>query len=152
MLLNGPDLIFEFDDFVIVVEVTLTSNSRQEAAEGEPVRRHVANLVTHYAEATGKPVYGLFIANRIDSNTAETFRIGIWYTNNDERMRLDIIPVTLADFKTFFEALFIADQVDAGLVRELLDQCSELRLHHDAPAWKQLIAETINIRAAQLMQ
>lgn len=32
---NGPDLIFEFHDFVIVVEVTLTDNSRQEAAEGE---------------------------------------------------------------------------------------------------------------------
>lgn len=82
---NGPDLIFEFADFVVVVEVTLTTNSRQEAAEGEPVRRHVANLVTHYAETMGKPVYGLFIANRIDSNTAETFRIGIWYTNEDER-------------------------------------------------------------------
>jgi hypothetical protein len=31
---NGPDLIFEFNDFVLVVEVTLTTNSRQEAAEG----------------------------------------------------------------------------------------------------------------------
>jgi len=39
---NGPDIVFEFDDMVVVVEVTLTSSSRQEAAEGEPVRRHVA--------------------------------------------------------------------------------------------------------------
>ena len=149
---NGPDLIFEFENFVVVVEVTLTTNSRQEAAEGEPVRRHVANLVTHYAGTTGKPVYGLFIANRIDSNTAETFRIGIWYTNEDARMRLDIIPMTLADFKTFFEAMFRAGQVDAGHVRELLDQCSELRQHHEAPAWKRGIAETINGRAALLLQ
>jgi AlwI restriction endonuclease len=80
---------------VIVVEVTLTDNSRQEAAEGEPVRRHVADLVSHYGGQTCKPVYGLFIANRIDSNTAETFRIGAWYTRADEKMRLDIIPVTL---------------------------------------------------------
>lgn len=75
---NGPDLIFEFNDFVLVVEVTLTTNSRQEAAEGEPVRRHVADLVMHHQERAGKPVYGLFIANRVDSNTAETFRIGVW--------------------------------------------------------------------------
>src|SRR5260363_162151 len=86
---NGPALLFEFDDYVIAVEVTLTDNSRQEASEGEPVRRHVADLAVHYAECPGKPVYGLFIANRIDSNTAETFRIGVWYTRNDVKMQLN---------------------------------------------------------------
>jgi hypothetical protein len=116
---NGPDLIFEFHDFVIVVEVTLTDNSRQEAAEGEPVRRHVADLVSHYAIQSGKPVYGLFIANRIDSNTAETFRIGVWFTRTDDKMRLDIIPVTLVQFKAFFEALFTSGRVEVGLIREL---------------------------------
>lgn len=34
-----------FDDYIIVVEVTMSTNSRQEAMEGEPVRRHVADLV-----------------------------------------------------------------------------------------------------------
>ena len=42
---NGPDLIFEFENYVLVAEVTLTDSSRQEAAEGEPVRRHVAELL-----------------------------------------------------------------------------------------------------------
>ena len=71
---NGADLIAEFDDKVIVIEVTLSESSRQEAMEGEPVRRHVADLMLQH----DKPVYGLFIANRVDSNTAETFRIGRW--------------------------------------------------------------------------
>lgn len=136
---NGPDLIFEFHDFVIVVEVTLTDNSRQEAAEGEPVRRHVADLVSHYGAQSGKPVYGLFIANRIDSNTAETFRIGVWFTRTDDKMRLDIIPVTLVQFKAFFEALFTAGRVEVGLIRELLDLCGGLRPAHEAPAWKSQI-------------
>lgn len=35
----------------------------QEAAEGEPVRRHVAREKAKVAEASGKPVYGLFLAN-----------------------------------------------------------------------------------------
>lgn len=148
---NGPDLIFEFHDFVIVVEVTLTANSRQEAAEGEPVRRHVADLVSHYGAQSGKPVYGLFIANRIDSNTAETFRIGIWFTQTDDKMRLDIIPVTLVQFKAFFEALFTSGRVEVGLIRELLDLCGGLRPAHEAPAWKHEIQQTFNHRIAALL-
>lgn len=147
---NGPDLIFEFDDFVIVVEVTLTDNSRQEAAEGEPVRRHVADLVSHYETQSGKPVYGLFIANRIDSNTAETFRIGVWFTRTDSKMRLDIVPVTLAQFKVFFETLFTSGRVEVGLIRELLDSCSGLRQEHEAPAWKREIEIIINQRIQYL--
>nr|BCT99532.1 AlwI family type II restriction endonuclease [uncultured bacterium] len=147
---NGPDLIFEFHDFVIVVEVTLTANSRQEAAEGEPVRRHVADLVSHYGAQSGKPVYGLFIANRIDSNTAETFRIGVWFTQTDDKMRLDIIPVTLVQFKAFFEALFTSGRVEVGLIRELLDLCGGLRPAHEAPAWKHEIQQTFNHRIAAI--
>ena len=148
---NGPDLIFEFDDFVIVVEVTLTDNSRQEAAEGEPVRRHVADLVSHYAAQSGKSVYGLFIANRIDSNTAETFRIGGWFTRTDEKMRLDIIPLTLEQFKVFFEALFMSGRVEVVLIRELLDLCGGLRAAHEAPAWKHEIGQTINHKIVAIM-
>jgi len=129
---NGPDLIFEFEEFVVVVEVTLTESSRQEAAEGEPVRRHVAAIVTEYA----KPVYGLFIANKIDSNTAETFRIGVWYTNDDNRMRLDIVPFTLSQFKIFFEAMFTSGNVQTTAIRELLDTCGDFRTNLHAPEWK----------------
>ena len=145
---GGPDLIIEFRDFVIVVEVTLTEYSRQEAVEGEPVRRHVADLVLRYHEQSGKPVYGLFIANRIDSNTAETFRIGIWFTREDDKMRLDIIPFTLVQFKEIFEALFISGRTDASLIRELLDHCGELRPHHEAPAWKREIERSISHKIA----
>src|SRR5260364_235284 len=66
---NCPALIFEFDDYVIAVEVTLTDNSRQEASEGEPVRRHVADLAVHYAECAGKPAYSFFLSLRIALKT-----------------------------------------------------------------------------------
>jgi len=147
---NGPDLIFEFHEFVLVVEVTLTDNSRQEAAEGEPVRRHVANIKNQYANQLGKPVYGLFIANRIDSNTAETFRIGIWYSRDDQKMQLDIVPMTLEHFKNFFETLFVSKNVDVNLIRELIDVCSQLRTAHEGPAWKQEIEQVINKKITQL--
>ena len=136
---GGPDLIFEFEDFVLVVEVTLTESSRQEAAEGEPVRRHVAEIVTQ----CGKPVYGLFLANTIDSNTAETFRIGVWYARDDTRMRLDIVPLTLSQFKAFFEAMFSTGNVRVPAIRELLDACSASRADHHAPEWKTEIDHTV---------
>lgn len=133
---NGPDLIAEFEDYVIVIEVTLSESSRQEAMEGEPVRRHVADLMQQY----DKPVYGLFIANRIDSNTAETFRIGVWYTKDDERLDLHIVPFTLAQFALFFRTIFIKRTVTPNEVVKLIVECGGFRQSCEAPQWKEHIA------------
>lgn len=137
---NGPDLIAEFDDYVIVIEVTLLESSRQEAMEGEPVRRHVANLMLEY----NKPVYGLFIANRIDSNTAETFRIGVWYTRDDQKLDLHIVPFTLTQFSSFFKAIFTAGNAMPQVVIDLMNECESYRHECEAPQWKMQIAEIID--------
>lgn len=129
---NGPDLIAEFEHFVIAIEVTLSESSRQEAMEGEPVRRHVADLTLQY----DKPVYGLFLANRVDSNTAETFRIGVWYTHEDQKLELRVIPVTLSRFAAYFEALFRAGKAAPQKLVELLESCGCCRRDFDAPHWK----------------
>lgn len=132
---NGPDLIFEFDDFVLVVEVTLTANSRQEAAEGEPVRRHVAQIAENYAT---KRVFGLFIANKIDTNTAETFRIGFWYKADDTRTALQIVPITLEQFKALFSAGFQHQNISPRLILNFIRDCLAVS-NHEAPVWKQEI-------------
>lgn len=136
---NGPDLIFEFSKFVIVVEVTLTDNSRQEAAEGEPVRRHVADLVEKY-KSCNKDVIGLFIANRIDSNTAETFRIGVWYDREDNKMELEIIPLTLHQFMEYFRSCFISTKVSIDALFGLLIKCGLNKQKLPAPEWKNEIS------------
>lgn len=89
-----PDIILEFEDYVLVVEVTLTSSSRQEAAEAEPVRRHVALVQEQYPDKT---VYGLFLAKTIDNNTAEMFRTGLWYHANKPTF-VNIVPMTITQF------------------------------------------------------
>lgn len=142
---NGPDLIFEFNEFVIVVEVTLTENSRQEAAEGEPVRRHIADLIQKY-RIINKKVIGLFIANRIDSNTAETFRIGIWYDRDDNKMELEIIPLTLLQFKNFFENGFKSSYISIHLLLSFLIECASLKNSYAAPDWKRKIEEACESR------
>lgn len=129
------DLYCEFNDFMILTEVTMSTSSRQEAMEGEPVRRHVSDAVLKY----DKPVYGMFIAIKIDTNTAETFRHGVWYAKGDVRQRLDIIPLTLAQFQIFFLAMFRANQAKPEKLRALLLECEAKRDILDAPAWKEHI-------------
>lgn len=143
---NGPDLIFEFEEFVLVVEVTLTDNSRQEAAEGEPVRRHVARIVESYA---GKRIFGLFIANKVDTNTAETLRIGFWYKSDDSKMALQIVPVTLEQFEKLFSAGFAVGKITPKLIQEFIRDCLAVS-NHDAPEWKREIERTVQDKVLHL--
>ena len=134
------DLYCEFNDFTILTEVTMSASSRQEAMEGEPVRRHVSDAVLKY----NKPVYGMFIAIKIDTNTAETFRHGIWYTRGDLKQRLDIVPLTLAQYREYFMAMFRTDNVNPEKLRELILMCESRRDILNAPEWKKYISTAIN--------
>lgn len=133
-----PDMVFEFDNAIVVVEVTLTASSRQEAAEGEPVRRHVAQ----FAERSAKKVYGLFIALQIDSNTAHTFSSGAWYMPDDTKISLDIVPMTLADFRKFLLAGRSNLAEMPQKLRSLLLECRSVS-NRDAPQWKREISEIV---------
>jgi hypothetical protein len=146
---RGPDMIFVFPDFVLVVEVTLTESSRQEAAEGEPVRRHVATIAERYA-SEGKRVYGLFIANAIDLNTTETLRIGSWYKSDNTRMSLRIVPLSLGEFATLFERSFASGQpLSYAQIERILLDCLADRTA-DAPQWKARISEAVQRAIAGL--
>jgi hypothetical protein len=137
-----PDIICEFQDFALVVEVTFTENSRQEAAEGEPVRRHVADVTQRYL-SSGKPVYGLFVAPKIDPNTAETFGHGTFVIAG-ERIDLNIVPVTLAQFASMFEAGFSRPHgIGPDDVRSFLD-ASLRRRSEDGETWKAEIEALVN--------
>ena len=140
------DLYCEFEDFTILTEVTMSTSSRQEAMEGEPVRRHVSDAVLKY----DKPVYGMFIAVRIDTNTAETFRHGIWYAKDDAKQRLDIVPLTLAQFQKYFVAMFDANKANPETVRDLLVECESQRDILEAPFWKKYIDRTVAEKSERL--
>ena len=134
------DLYCEFNDFTILTEVTMSTSSRQEAMEGEPVRRHVSDAVLKY----DKPVYGMFIAVKIDTNTAETFRHGIWYARGDLKQRLDIVPLTLAQYREYFMAMFRTGHASPEKLRELILLCETRRDILNAPRWKTYIDIAIN--------
>lgn len=135
------DLYCEFENFTILTEVTMSTSSRQEAMEGEPVRRHVSDAVLKYT----KPVYGMFIAVRIDTNTAETFRHGVWYAKGDEKQRLNIVPISLAQFQVFFERMFKTNQANPEKLVDLIEYCSSKRDMMEAPAWKAHIDSAVRV-------
>lgn len=141
------DLYCEFDDFLLVTEVSMSTGSRQEAMEGEPVRRHVSDAIDSYS----KPVYGLFVAIKIDTNTAETFRHGTWYDQNDNMRRLDILPLTLSQYREFFTSMFRHNCASPDMLRQLIHRCSVRRDVLTGPSWKSYIS-TIVLKSSERLE
>lgn len=66
---NMADIVCDYGDFGVTVEVTMQSGQRQYEMEGEPVSRHLAKL----KKETGKEAYCLFIAPRINESCIAYF-------------------------------------------------------------------------------
>lgn len=145
---SGPDIIFEFEDVVLVIEVTLTASSRQEAAEGEPVRRHVAQYAEEF-EGTDKHVFGLFLAVNIDTNTANSFRLGEWYLKDDRKIGLQIVPMPLGDFRDIWDASLSDVSQILPKLKELMRDC-RMFSNETAPEWKKKVSELAQKTAASL--
>lgn len=136
---GGADLLFEFETYVLVVEVTLTTSHRQMAVESEPVRRHT---VQYKEQFPNKDVFCLFIAPSVDNNVAETFRIGVWYKQDDEEF-VNIVPMNLSDFINAMEAL--SDyKYSNGQFKNLIERCLVFR-NVRAPQWKTNISNEVNV-------
>lgn len=70
-----PDMIIEFSNFWLVVEVTLLSGYKQYEAEGESIIRHVGHVQSEkYLAGDNRPVFGLFIAEKIHDEVVHYLR------------------------------------------------------------------------------
>src|SRR5690606_19382207 len=142
---GGADLVIEFETYVLIVEVTLTTSHRQMAAESEPVRRHT---VQYQDEYPNKDVYCLFIAPSVDNNVAETFRIGVWYKQDSEEF-VNIVPMTLSDFITVFELLSLKRFSNSDF-KTLIERCLVMR-NARAPQWKAGISNEVRNWRARMI-
>lgn len=66
---NTADIICDYGDFSLSVEVTMQSGQRQYEMEGEPVSRHLAKL----KKEQNKPAYCFFIAPKINEGCIAHF-------------------------------------------------------------------------------
>ncbi len=136
---GGSDLVIEYKEFVLIVEVTLTTLSRQMSAESEPVRRHTAEYVKQFA---GKEVICLFIAPNIDNNVLHFFRDAIWYDNEGKECRVDIVPINLPTVIKIFEHIYRKELKRTDLYF-LLKSCLSHRDALKTPQWSEHIKESI---------
>ena len=129
---GDADLTFTYKDFKLVCKMTLMSGSRQFAAEGEPVTRHVNKVIE---EDDGKPVYGLFIAKKLDPNTVDAFYKARYWKNFEKNMPTPIVALEIGQVLQLLSRMK-SQKVSAEEIRTLLD--SILRLQEEyphGPAW-----------------
>ncbi len=144
---NRADMVFEYDNFVLVTEVTLTTHANQWSAEAEPVPRHVAKV---QSESKTKDVFCFFIAPKIDVNTILTFFNNRKYSINDEILNLTIIPITVDQVK-FLLTTFKEKRFSTQDMKRLLESIrSEMVVSKDALGWHKRIPILINEWAQKL--
>lgn len=66
---NMSDIVCDYGNYMVCVEVTMASGQKQYEMEGEPVTRHLGKL----KKASGKPCYCLFVAPTINDACVSHF-------------------------------------------------------------------------------
>ena len=147
---GGPDLVFEFDKFVLVVEVTLSTSVRQEGTEGVPVRHHVHLVQKEYPT---KPVYGLFIAPKLAPSTVDTFKARKWYPpEGGDAVEVSIVPAKLQQFRDLFVAMFLGDEATPEVMLDVVEKAIDEAAKHDSPSkWEKAIDSIFEGTAAALV-
>ena len=120
---NMADIICDYGDFGLTVEVTMQSGQRQYETEGEPVTRHLAKL----KKETNKPAYCLFIAPNINDACIAHFyalhKMNISYYGGTST----IIPLPLNVFQKMVDDSYKASYIpEPKHVKRFFDRSNEL--------------------------
>lgn len=117
------DIECSYDDFDVVVEVSLSSGQLQFKMEGEPVPRHIGI----HKEQTKKTTYCFFIAPTINNATIAYFYS--LHLSNIEMYggKCNIIPLTLDTFRKMLGDAFNANKKpDPSDIKVLFDASSKI--------------------------
>lgn len=96
---NMADIVCDYGDFLLAVEVTMAGGQKQYEMESEPVSRHLGKL----KKASGKPCYCLFVAPSINEACVAHFyalhNMNISYYGG----KSVIVPLPLRIFRKMLE-------------------------------------------------
>lgn len=120
---NMADIICDYGDFGLTVEVTMQSGQRQYETEGEPVTRHLAKV----KRETNKPAYCLFIAANMNEACIAHFyalhKMNISYYGGTST----IVPLPLSIFLKMVEDSHKASYVpEPRHVQRFFDRSTQL--------------------------
>lgn len=129
---GDADLTFTYTDFKLVCEMTLMGGSRQFASEGEPVTRHVFKAIE---ESEGKPVYGLFVAKKLDPNTVDAFFKARYWKNFERFTPTSVVALEIGQVLKLIERIK-SQSMSIEEIRMLFDRILQLQHEHShGPAW-----------------
>jgi YD repeat-containing protein len=120
---NMADIVCDYDDFGLTVEVTMQGGQRQYETEGEPVTRHLAK----FKKETEKPAYCLFIAPNINDACKAHFyalhKMNIQYYGGTST----IVPLPLSVFLKMVEDSYNASYIpEPKHVQRFFERSNEL--------------------------
>lgn len=119
---NMTDIVCDYGDYMVCVEVTMASGQKQYEMEGEPVTRHLGKL----KRSSGKPCYCLFVAPTINDACVAHF-----YTLHHLSLAIyggtsTIIPLPLNIFRKMVEDSYKATYTpNPSHVRRLFEASNE---------------------------
>jgi hypothetical protein len=120
---NMADIVCDYGDFGLTVEVTMQGGQRQYETESEPVTRHLAKV----KKETNKPAYCLFIAPKINEACIAHFyalhKMNISYYGGTST----IVPLPLSVFIKMVEDSNNADYVpEPKHIQRFFERSNEL--------------------------
>lgn len=136
---NMSDIVCDYGDYMVCVEVTMSSGQKQYEMEGEPVMRHIGKL----KKSTNKPCYCLFIAPTINNACISYFYM-LHHVNLDiYGGKLTIIPLSLNIFRKMIEDSYKASYIPTpSHVRNFFETSNEIaQISKSEKDWYEKIQE-----------
>jgi len=141
-LANLPDIEAEYDEFKMIIEVTMSSGNKQYEMEGEPVARHFGKV----QNSSSIPVYCLFVAPKISEGALAHFfnlnRINTKAYGGKTR----IVPMNLSQFISFITIAKNKSFSNSKVLKSYLDAVIKQNLSlEDETVWYQHINDSIPV-------
>jgi len=137
---NMPDIEIEYDDFKLIVEVTMSRGNTQFKMESESVPRHFGRT----REGTDKDVYCLFIAPKISEGALAHF-----FNLNRFKTKLyggktQIVPIDLPRFLSFIKVAKDKKLSSSSSIKDYLNKAVQSNLSaEDEEIWQTEIYDSI---------
>lgn len=136
---NMADIVCDYGDFLVTVEVTMASGQKQFEMEGEPVSRHLGKLKV----GSGKPCYCLFIAPTINDAS-----ISFFYMLHKTNLAMyggksTVVPLPLTLFQKMVEDSYKASYLpNPGNIKAFFETSNILAQEtNDERAWYKGMSE-----------
>lgn len=136
---NMSDIVCDYGDYMVCVEVTMASGQKQYEMEGEPVTRHLGKLKA----SCGKPCYCLFVAPTINDACVSHF-----YTLHHLNLSMyggksTIVPLPLNIFQKMLEDSYKANYTPNPLqIRSFFEASNEVaRTSNNEIEWFEIMKD-----------